>query len=207
MDQPFSMNSTASQSSSSGWLGGSPWMPKSSGVRTMLRPKSSAHQRLTVTRAVSGFSRATSQRASVSRLGGPSGKRLQNGRHAGLDRLPRVGVFAPVEHGRHPRRRHLDHHLRARRLRRGKLLLDPGLGLLHADHLGKLGEVEVAQDALLFGVPPVGRQLQHRPDPRREGLLGGAVALAGPAVGSTQAAPGPGFPIPAALGRPDRPEP
>ena len=39
MLQPLSMNSVASQSSSSGWVGRSPWVPKSSLVTTRPRPK------------------------------------------------------------------------------------------------------------------------------------------------------------------------
>src|SRR5712675_2430131 len=47
--------SRASQSSNSGWLGRPPMTPKSSVVSTSPAPKSSAHMRLTVTRAVRGF--------------------------------------------------------------------------------------------------------------------------------------------------------
>ena len=43
------MNWTASQSSNSGWLGSSPWKPKSSDVRTSPRPKNACHWRFTVT--------------------------------------------------------------------------------------------------------------------------------------------------------------
>ncbi len=67
MLQPRSTNSVASQSSSSGCDGLSPCVPKSSDVRTMPRPKNSCQMRFTATRAVSGFSRETSQRASASR--------------------------------------------------------------------------------------------------------------------------------------------
>ena len=66
--QPFSMNSTASQSSSSGWDGRSPWVPKSSLVSTRPRPKRASQRRFTVTRAVRGLSSLTSQRARPSRL-------------------------------------------------------------------------------------------------------------------------------------------
>src|SRR5262245_37044900 len=69
------MNSTASQSSNSGWLGGSPWMPKSSVVFTRPVPKNICHRRLTVTLAVSGFSFETSHCARPRRLfGAPLGK-------------------------------------------------------------------------------------------------------------------------------------
>ena len=57
MLQPRFMNSTASQSSSSGCVGGSPILPKFSSVATMPRPKCFCQRRLTMTRAVSGFSR------------------------------------------------------------------------------------------------------------------------------------------------------
>ncbi len=53
--QPSSRNWTASQSSSSGWLGGSPCEPKSSAVLTMPVPKTWSQNRLTATRAVSGW--------------------------------------------------------------------------------------------------------------------------------------------------------
>ena len=57
------MNSTASQSSSSGCDGGSPILPKLLGVRTSPSPKWCCHRRLTITRAVSGLSRCTSHSA------------------------------------------------------------------------------------------------------------------------------------------------
>ena len=59
----------ASQSSSSGCDGGVPRVPKSSLVSTRPRPKNCSHAWLTATRAVSGFSRLTSQRASPRRFG------------------------------------------------------------------------------------------------------------------------------------------
>ena len=55
MLQPRFMNSTASQSSSCGCVGGSPILPKLSSVATMPRPKWWCQMRLTITRAVSGF--------------------------------------------------------------------------------------------------------------------------------------------------------
>ncbi len=73
MSQPLSRNSTASQSSSSGWLGGSPVTPKSPVVRTIPVPNTCCQNRLTVTRAVSGFSGRSSHSASPSRLCGISG--------------------------------------------------------------------------------------------------------------------------------------
>ena len=65
--QPCSTNQRASQSSSSGWVGGSPIVPKSLGVRTRPTPKWYCQTRLTITRAVSGLSRSVNHRASVSR--------------------------------------------------------------------------------------------------------------------------------------------
>ena len=56
MLQPRSMNSSASQSSSSGCDGRSPILPKLLGVRTMPSPKWCCQRRLTITRAVSGLS-------------------------------------------------------------------------------------------------------------------------------------------------------
>src|SRR5256885_16213053 len=49
-------NSHASQSSSSGWLGGTPCAPKSSNPLEIPCPNKSAHKRLTITLAVSGLS-------------------------------------------------------------------------------------------------------------------------------------------------------
>ena len=73
IDQPPSTNSTASQSSSSGWVGASACWPKSSTEATIPRPKTSAQMRLTVTRAVSGFSGEVIHFASPRRLRGRSG--------------------------------------------------------------------------------------------------------------------------------------
>ena len=75
MSQPLSRNSTASQSSSWGCEGRWPMMPKSSVVSTRPAPKSSFHMRLTVTRAVKGFSGLTvhsAERQAIVRL--PAGK-------------------------------------------------------------------------------------------------------------------------------------
>ena len=63
--QPRSMNSTASQSSSSGCDGGSLCVPRSSLVPTRPVPKYACHMRLTNERAVVGELRSTSQRANV----------------------------------------------------------------------------------------------------------------------------------------------
>ena len=66
-DQPCSMKSADSQSSSSGWVGFSPSVPKLLGVRASGSPKCQPHTRLTMTRAVSGLFPATTERASSSR--------------------------------------------------------------------------------------------------------------------------------------------
>src|SRR6266852_535558 len=63
------MNSQASQSSSSGWEGGSLCMPKSSGVLTMPCPKYVCQRRLTITRAVVGDFLSTSHLAKLRRDG------------------------------------------------------------------------------------------------------------------------------------------
>ena len=55
-DQPPSTKRSASQSSSSGCVGGSLRTPKSLGVRTRPAPKWFSQTRLTITRAVSGLS-------------------------------------------------------------------------------------------------------------------------------------------------------
>src|SRR3989442_1389486 len=62
------MNSTASQSSSSGGVGQSPCEPRSSRLRASPWPKNSFHKRFTKTRAVSGLSAAVSQRARSRRV-------------------------------------------------------------------------------------------------------------------------------------------
>ena len=93
--QPERTNSVASQSSSSGWLGGSPWAPKSSTVFTSPVPKSICQSRLTATRAVSGLAGSTSQRARPSRSGRRRrGQRRKTGRDAGLDPRPGLVVLA-----------------------------------------------------------------------------------------------------------------
>ena len=61
-------NSTANQSNNSPWMGNSLCIPKSSDVLTNPVPKKFCHIRLTRTRAVKGFSSATSQRANPRRL-------------------------------------------------------------------------------------------------------------------------------------------
>ena len=99
--QPSSRNCTASQSSSSGWLGGSPCEPKSSAVLTMPVPKNCCQNRLTATRAVSGCFGAISHWARPRRfIGAPGGS---GGRNAGVARLDLVAplvVLAAVEHER-----------------------------------------------------------------------------------------------------------
>src|SRR5438874_2356588 len=52
-------NSLASQSNRCGWVGGVPWEPKSSMLRTSPWPKAIFQRRLTKTRAVSGLSGET----------------------------------------------------------------------------------------------------------------------------------------------------
>ena len=75
MSQPFSAKSTASQSSSSGWLGHSACEPKFSEVFTKPVPKKFSQARLTQTRAVKGCWPFTSQRAKPRRLlGSPAGR-------------------------------------------------------------------------------------------------------------------------------------
>ena len=92
--QPLRTNSVASQSRSCGWVGGSPWVPKSSSVVTMPLPKSLAQRRFTVTRAVSGFSSEVIQRAKPSRLAGaPCGKGWNAVGTAAVTRRPRFLKF------------------------------------------------------------------------------------------------------------------
>src|SRR5262249_5516998 len=73
MLQPRSMNSTASQSSSSGCEGGSLCVPRSSLVTTSPVPKYACQARLTSARAVVGDFSSTSHFANVNRVGGASG--------------------------------------------------------------------------------------------------------------------------------------
>ena len=88
--QPDSRYWTASQSSSSGWLGSSPWVPKSSSVSTS-RAEDLAQKRLTATRAVSGLLGSTSHRASPSRFfGAPAGQGCSDLGHARLDHVAGV---------------------------------------------------------------------------------------------------------------------
>src|ERR1044072_8141151 len=68
--QPVRVNSVASQSSSSGCDGASPWDPKSSDVLTIPTPKYCCQNRFTVTRDNSGFAGSTSQFARPRRLDG-----------------------------------------------------------------------------------------------------------------------------------------
>ena len=125
-DQPSRTNWTASQSSSSGCVGGSERVPKSLGVRTSPSPKWPAQTRLTRTRAVSGLSGLAIVLASSSRplpsvnglrVGGDHGRGLaRDGRAAivvvaaneddGLGRLRRV--VEDVRAGRRGRARRLE---------------------------------------------------------------------------------------------------
>ena len=99
--QPSSRNWTASQSSSSGWLGGSPCAPKSSAVLTIPVPKTWSQNRLTATRAVRGWLGATSHCASPSRLtGAPGGSGGKNAGTARPDLLAPLVVLAPLEQER-----------------------------------------------------------------------------------------------------------
>ena len=98
------MNSMASQSSSSGCVGLSPWLPKSSLVCTSPRPNKASQKRFTVTRAVSGFSSLTSQRARPRRFAGASsGSGPKTAGTAGVDPLARAHEASAVaEEGRGP---------------------------------------------------------------------------------------------------------
>ena len=79
-------NSVASQSSSSGCEGGSPWRPKFSVVFTSPVPKCCCQSRFTATRAVSGLSGETSQRARPRRLRGRAGRQRRRGKPGRPDR-------------------------------------------------------------------------------------------------------------------------
>src|SRR5215471_21788787 len=72
MSQPVRTNSVASQSSSSGWLGGSPCEPKSSAVLTIPVPKYCCQYWFTATRAGSGLDGSRIHFANPKRFGGMS---------------------------------------------------------------------------------------------------------------------------------------
>src|SRR5262252_8568096 len=67
MLQPDSMNSAASQSSSSGCVGGAPLRPKSKTLGTIGLPKCLAQMWLTATRAGNGLRQSVNQVASAVR--------------------------------------------------------------------------------------------------------------------------------------------
>ncbi len=71
--QPRAANSTASQSSRAGWLGDSPWRPKSFGVVTRPAPKWCCQIRLAMTRPSKGWDSSVSQRANAARRPGTAG--------------------------------------------------------------------------------------------------------------------------------------
>ncbi len=67
MDQPSAMNRLSDNPAARDCVGGSPRVPKSSGVATMPCPKCHSHTRFTITRAVSGFFGSVIHCASSSR--------------------------------------------------------------------------------------------------------------------------------------------
>ena len=96
LDRPAVLDERrASQSSSSGWVGGLPRVPKFDGVATIPRPKWCCHTRLTITRAVRGLCGEVSQSASSSRplsLGPGRGSSHPKGSAAArAEPWPRVG--------------------------------------------------------------------------------------------------------------------
>jgi hypothetical protein len=93
---PLSTKSTASQSSSSGWVGHSPWEPRSSGVRASPCPKKSFHCRFTKTRAVRGFVGGGEPAREVEARG-PAAFRFDLGQEVGNGRLHDLaGLVQPV---------------------------------------------------------------------------------------------------------------
>ena len=148
-----------------------PCVPKSSLVSTRPRPNNCSHARLTATRAVSGFSSSTSQRASPRRFGiwsSPSGR--QELGHAGKDLLALVHEAAAAAH---VRRRPLvgdplAHHERRRdgeRLERLLQLGDPIARRLQRRCDGAVERREIL--ALLLGAIRRGDR-QDGPQPRRD---------------------------------------
>ena len=93
------MNSTASQSSSSGCDGGSHCTPRSSLVATMPVPKYACQTRLTSDRAVVGESRLASHFANVNRDGltAAESARSRNAGTPGVDGLPRLEKIAALQ--------------------------------------------------------------------------------------------------------------
>ena len=93
------MNSAASQSSSSGWVGHSPCEPRSSSVFDSPVPKNCRQARLTNARAVSGFrARRASRRG---RGASRAGRRCELAEESGDRRVDDVaGIVHPVAAGR-----------------------------------------------------------------------------------------------------------
>ena len=114
ISQPRWTNSVASQSSSSGCDGRSPFVPKSSTVATRPTPKCCAQKRLTATRAVSGLSGATSHLASARRLSGWPAAGFSGGLSTagtpGVTTSPGLRKLPPVKICDWARRRQFLHH-------------------------------------------------------------------------------------------------
>ena len=88
------MNSAASQSSNSGWLGNSACEPKFSVVFTSPTPKNRSQARFTQTRAVSGLPGSTIHRASPRRLSGwPAGRDGKTAGRPAVTASPRLSYW------------------------------------------------------------------------------------------------------------------
>ena len=168
---PFAISSVASQSSSAGCDGGDPWVPKSSLVSTMPRPKSCSQSRLTATRATSGLFSSTSHRARPSRFAGRSSR-------IGVQRLGRAGVDARASGGKAAAFAQLVR----RPLERRPLTHDQGRGNLEIDQLlprgrqrrarwreqGRAREEERGQIRGVRLAAVGSGEVQHRAQPRRQ---------------------------------------
>src|SRR3974377_2352355 len=96
--QPSSRNWTASQSSSSGWLGGSPWLPKSSAVFTNPVPKHCCQKRVTATRAGGGGPRDPQPGGEAQPVArGVGRQRRQERRRVANDFLAALRVLAALQ--------------------------------------------------------------------------------------------------------------
>ena len=100
--QPERTNSAASQSSSSGWLGGSPWAPKSS--TRLHQPGAEEHLPVAVDRhprrqRIGRIDQPAGQAQPVG-LRRSSGPARKTPRHAGLDPRPGLVVLAADQHVR-----------------------------------------------------------------------------------------------------------
>ena len=193
------MNSVASQSSSSGWVGGSPCVPKSSLVSTRPRPKNCSQTRLTATRAVSGLSRR--QASARGRAGSAAGRRAAAAaRPARRRRRARRGSRSCRVRGRASRAarsRPLLHHERRDDAQVAQLGLDRGDAVARGVRARGCPRYSPRRPALCSGAATSAAM----PSTRRGRARGGDDRVSGAALGSTRAGSGRGLSDVAAIER------